>query len=231
MSTLVEIVSEIGINWDGDFELLTEMINKSSEAGCDAIKLQAFQRVTCNNHPETERLLKSSVTIDNIEKIDELARTNNIEWFCTPMYTEAVEFLEPYLKRIKIREIDARELVEGRTTELIDRILKTEKPIIASSEKIPIKLKINNIQWLYCIPKYPCNYDEIDFGKMKFFNGYSNHCPDIQAPIEAVKNGAKIIEIHTTLDKTKDFIDNNVSFDYNEVAKLVKEIRLLEKEL
>ena len=43
MSTLVEIVSEIGINWDGDFELLTEMINKSSEAGCDAIKLQAFR--------------------------------------------------------------------------------------------------------------------------------------------------------------------------------------------
>ena len=26
---MVEVVSEIGINWDGDFELLRDMINKS----------------------------------------------------------------------------------------------------------------------------------------------------------------------------------------------------------
>ena len=34
MSTLVEIVSEIGINWNGNFELLEEMIQKSRNAGC-----------------------------------------------------------------------------------------------------------------------------------------------------------------------------------------------------
>tara|TARA_B100001540_G_scaffold317691_1_gene352190 strand:- start:9473 stop:10165 length:693 start_codon:yes stop_codon:yes gene_type:complete len=229
---MVEVVSEIGINWDGDFELLRDMINKSKDAGCNAIKLQAFERATCNNHPETDRLLSSSVTKNNIEKIDELAKNTGIEWFCTPMYSAAVEFLEPFLERFKIREIDARELVKGNTTELVDLILETKKPIIASAENIPIKhTDISNLKWLYCIPKYPCEYTEIDFEKMKFFDGYSNHCPSISAPIDAVKNGAKIIEVHTTLDKTKEFIDNNVSFDYNELTQLVEKIRMIEKEL
>ena len=69
MSNLVEVIAEIGINWDGDFDLLFEMINKSKESGCNAVKLQSFERTTCNNHPETERLLKSSVTEKNIEKV------------------------------------------------------------------------------------------------------------------------------------------------------------------
>ena len=176
--------------------------------------------------------MSSSVTKNNIEKIDELAKNTGIEWFCTPMYSAAVEFLEPFLERFKIREIDARELVKGNTTELVDLILETKKPIIASAENIPIKhTDISNLKWLYCIPKYPCEYAEIDFEKMKFFDGYSNHCPSISAPIDAVKNGAKIIEVHTTLDKTKEFIDNNVSFDYNELTQLVEKIRMIEKEL
>ena len=232
MSSLVEVVAEIGINWEGDFELLSEMVNKSKDAGCNAIKLQAFERATCNNHPETDRLLRSSVTKDNIERIDSFAKNADIEWFCTPMYSDAVKFLEPFLKRFKIREIDARELVKGKTTGLIDKILETKKPIIASSENIPNKEIITaNLKWLYCIPKYPCDYTEIDFKKMKFFDGYSNHCPSISAPIDAVKNGAKIIEVHITSDKTKEFIDNNVSFDFNELTQLVEEIRILEKEL
>ena len=115
---------------------------------------------------------------------------------------------------------------------MVDKILETKKPIIASSENIPNKEIITaNLKWLYCIPKYPCDYTEIDFEKMKFFDGYSNHCPSISAPIDAVKNGAKIIEVHITSDKTKEFIDNNVSFDFNELTQLVEEIRILEKKL
>ena len=207
------------------------MMVKSKEAGCNLVKLQAFERATTKNHPQTERLLKSSVTNKNIEKINELAKSNNIEWFCTPMYPDAVKLLEPYLNRFKIREIDARDLANGKSTEMIDLIIETEKPIIASSEQIPknnnsIK---NRIKWLYCIPKYPCNYKEIDFEKMKKFDGFSNHCPEINAPVNAAKNGAEIIEIHITSDKTRDFIDNNVSFDYNQLSELVSQIQQLEK--
>ena len=32
---MVFVVSEIGVNWNGSFELLEEMIKKSKNAGCD----------------------------------------------------------------------------------------------------------------------------------------------------------------------------------------------------
>ena len=41
--------------------------------------------------------------------------------------------------------------------------------------------------------------------------------------------GAELIEIHITSDKTKKFIDNNVSFDYLELEKLVESIRKIER--
>ena len=41
---MTTIIAEIGINWDGDFNLLEEMMIKAKQADCDAIKLQAFDR-------------------------------------------------------------------------------------------------------------------------------------------------------------------------------------------
>jgi len=40
--------------------------------------------------------------------------------------------------------------------------------------------------------------------------------------------GSKIIEIHITADKTKNFIDNNVSFDYSELEKFMNLLRQLD---
>ena len=34
-----------------------------------------------------------------------------------------------------------------------------------------------------------------------------------------------MIEVHTTLDKKGDFVDNSVSFENNDVSKLVSSIR------
>ncbi len=41
---MVFVVAEIGINWDGDFEIAKKMIIESKKCGCDAVKFQAFPR-------------------------------------------------------------------------------------------------------------------------------------------------------------------------------------------
>ena len=61
------------------------------------------------------------------------------------------------------------------------------------------------------------------------FHGYSNHCPDIVAPLTAVILGAEIIEVHVTNNKTNDFVDNPVSFDFEELNLLMKLIYSYEK--
>lgn len=228
---MVFVIAEIGVNWDGNFELLEQMMLKSKESGCDSIKLQAFNGKIVEKHPEKLRLMKTAVSSSNIEKIDSIAKKTGIEWFCTPMYKESVEFLNPFVSRFKIRNSDAMDYLENGKSELVEAVLKTGKPIYASvsdSNKIP-EIKSDTIKWLYVVPKYPTNLEDLDYTQIKKFDGYSNHCPKFIAPLTAVILGAKIIEIHITSDKTGNFFDNNVSFDYEELAFLVSLIRQTEQ--
>lgn len=226
------IISEIGVNWDGDFKLVEEMMSKSKEIGCNAVKFQSFNEDIVSKHPEKKRLMKASISKSNIKEIENISKSIGIEWFSTPMYTEAVELLDPFVNRFKIREFDSRQLIKNKSSEIMDKILETNKEVIISSQISPKNCsyyKNQKIKWLYCIPKYPCKLNEFDFKKINEFNGFSNHCTHILAPITASILGAEIIEIHITSDKSKKFVDNNVSFNYNELETIVNHIRLIEK--
>ena len=228
---MVFVVAEIGVNWDGDFELAKQMMTVAKKSGCDAVKFQAYYYDIVKEHPESERLMKATISKDNIEKIDKISKEVDIEWFATPMYPDAVNLLEPYVKKFKVRVADGRSLFQNKSSEIVDRIIKTKKDFIVSVEENPKVLSIyeqKNISWLYCVSKYPCEFSDLDFSNIDNFDGYSNHCPHFLAPLTAVVLGSKIIEVHITSDKSKDFADNNVSFDYDELENLVKLIRLAE---
>ena len=208
------------------------MMRDAKNAGSDAVKLQAFNEKIISEHPQKNRLLKSSVSRNNIEQIDSISKKIGIEWYCTPMYPDAIDFLDPFVKRYKIRYNDSLPLHENRTTSLISKALETEKQIIVSTQKNPKQLELynnNNVKWLYVVPKYPCSIDELDFSNFSDFDGFSNHCIHFLAPLSAVILGAKMIEIHVTSNKTKDFVDNPVSFDTTETEELITLIRRAEK--
>ena len=229
---MVFITAEIGINWDGDFILMEKMMRDAKNAGCNAIKLQAFNEKIVSDHPQKNRLLKSSISRNNIEQIDSISKKIGIEWYCTPMYPEAIDFLDPFVKRYKIRYNDSLPLHENRTTSLISKALETEKQIIVSTQKNPKQLdlyKNDNVKWLYVVPKYPCPINELDFSNLDDFDGFSNHCIHFLAPLSAAILGVQMIEIHVTSNKDKDFIDNPVSFDTNETRNLMTLIRQVEK--
>ena len=97
------ILAEIGVNWDGDFVLVREMMETVKKLGCNAVKFQSFNEEQVKEHPEFVRLMKSSISKNNIKKINEIANEIKIEWFCTPMYENAVDLLDPYVNRFKIR--------------------------------------------------------------------------------------------------------------------------------
>ena len=221
----MRLVSEIGVNWDGDFELVKEMMQESVNAGFNLVKFQSFEAKLVADHPQASRVFRSSVTPENIEKINSISNDIGIEWFCTPMYENAILFLDPYVNRYKIREYDSRMLLTNNLTNIFLKLLETKKEIMISSESSPQNCKWYNheqIKWLYCVPKYPCNLDDIDFSLLKSFDGFSNHCTNMSAPLKAISLGSEILEIHITSDKNADFIDNNVSFDYSEMKEIAK---------
>jgi N,N'-diacetyllegionaminate synthase len=221
------IIAEIGVNWDGDFGIAEKLVKGAKNAGCNLVKFQSFNKEIVEKHPEWKRLMKSTISEENIEEITKICNKNQIEFLCTPMYTNAVDLLNPYVKRFKIREFDGRDILNGENFKLFQKIQKTNKEIIISTNTNPKKMKkiFNNIKWLYCVPKYPCKLEEIDFSELENFDGYSNHCPNIIAPLTASILGAEIIEVHITLDRTGNFIDNHVSFDLDELVNLVSQIK------
>ena len=128
--------------------------------------------------------------------------------------------------------MDGSSLIENKTTQLFEKLRKTKKEIIISSKQSPRNSKyfdLPNLKWLYCVPKYPCDLSDLDFSDLSDFDGYSNHSSKTIAPITAAILGAKIIEVHITSDKTKDFADNSVSFDYSELEEIIRLVRLSEK--
>lgn len=114
------VVAEIGVNWDGDLSLVKNMMIHAKNSGCDAVKFQAFEEDTVKGHPESSRLMKTSISSENIEDIDKLSKSIGIEWFCTPMYVKAVNLLEPYVKKFKIRVADGRAILNNKNTKLFD---------------------------------------------------------------------------------------------------------------
>ncbi len=224
----MRLIAEIGVNWDGNFELAKEMMQVSAKNGFNFVKFQAFQPELVAKHPEASRVYRSSITPDNINKINSIANDVGIEWFCTPMDEDAIEFLEPFVNRYKIREYDGREIIANKSSNIFKKLLETKKEIMISSEKSPQQCefyKNKQIKWLYCVPKYPCKLNEIDFSMIENFDGFSNHCPDIIAPMKAIDLKSEILEIHITSDKSMDFIDNNVSFDYSDMEKISKYVK------
>ena len=51
------------------------------------------------------------------------------------------KYLEPFVKRYKIRNMDSEVLHKNQTSKLLDKVLDSEKEIIISSERSPKKLE------------------------------------------------------------------------------------------
>lgn len=217
------IAAELGCNWKGDFELLKRMCRKAQMAGCDAVKFQALSQPLIDRHPEWDWYRDASITPSNIDFVRRIVEDMGLEFFVTPTYPECVKWIDPYVKRWKIRHAD------NKFDELIAACVDTGKPIIMSTDR-PMDIPANlGIQQIYCIPKYPTEFGELNFDMISLLPGYSNHCLNPIAILKAVRHGATYIEYHLTDDRNEFAIDNKVSLSYAEMDEVNKWIRLYER--
>ena len=221
---MVFITAELGTTWMGDFATLAELASSCKNMGFDAIKLQALSEEKINRHRELIYYKRANVTPENINKINVICKRLNIEWYCTPTYPEAIDFLNPYVNRYKISVADSNNLP------LLDKVYSTGKEVIVSTQKPmkDIKDKATRVKNLYCVPKYPTEYEEINFEIIKYFDGFSNHCLNPLVMFQAVERGVKYLEFHVTSSKDHFLIDNNVSFNLLEAYDIVRWIRYYE---
>jgi sialic acid synthase SpsE len=225
---MIEIIAEIGQNFNGDLETAKGLIRLAKESGADVAKFQVYnarELFSKEDNPWYEYNCKTELTKENIDiLIGECARVG-IEFMASVFDEERVEWLEEFgVKRYKIA---SRSIYDKG---LIDKVVATNKPIMVSlgmwdKEELPDINSQAKLDFLYCVSKYPTSLADLHFKSIDFdkkYSGFSDHTLGIVAPIVAMSRGAKIIEKHFTADKNMYGPDHLGSMTPAELKELVE---------
>lgn len=248
------IIAEIGVNHNGNVDLARKMIKSASECGVDAVKFQTFisedlvtenaktakyQEDNTNENSQLNMLKKLELSFDDFLELKKYAEECGVLFLSSPFDLKSVDLLEKL-------DVSLYKLGSGELTnfELIDYVLKTNKPLIlstgmASLEEIKethdyIKNR-DNLIILHCITGYPTSFEEANLNFIKTLQnelevpiGFSDHSPGIELPIAAVALGACVVEKHFTLDKSLPGPDHKASLNPEEFKAMVSAIRNVE---
>ncbi len=242
------IIAEIGNNHEGNLETAIEMVDAAADSGADVVKFQMIEPQKLVSRDQIERinqLKKFSLSKEDFTKIAKRSNEKGVIFMATPFYLEAVHFLNDLVPAFKLASSDID------FYPLIRAIAVTKKPVLIScgtATKNDI-LKARDIlediwkgidadpgyAFLHCVSNYPTDLGDANLKRIlrlkKLFPivGYSDHTLGIDSCIVAVSLGAKIIEKHFTLDKTRStFHDHQLSADPDDFQEMVTRIRAVE---
>lgn len=242
----IYVISEIGINHNGEFSKIKKLIYLSKKAGADAVKFQLYNPETLGdkNIKKRYRLFKKFKKITLYEMWSKVCIKTHwlkkIEKICKDIKIDLGFSIFDYQSLKKLENINYKfiKIASGDLNDhyLIKKFLKTRKLIVLSSGmsnekeiKQTCKL-INNTKHylLHCISLYPTLAREVNLKRMiklsKFTKnvGFSDHTIGPLASIKAISMGAKMIEKHFTFDKNADGPDHKLSADFEDL-KLICE--------
>ncbi len=251
------IISEIGINHNGDIDLVKKMIDLSKKCGADAVKFQKrdinlvyskeqLDKPRQSPWGSTERDQKKGLEFDqkDYEVINEYCKNKNIDWFASAWDKNSITFLDqfnPNKQKVPSAMIVDLDYLEILSKKKIYTFISTG---MCDIENINDAVKIfrqNNcpFELMHCISAYPfddslANLNMIPFLREKFNCdvGYSGHEKGGMAiSIAAVTLGATSLERHFTLDRTMYGSDQAASITPEGFENLIKGIRKVEKSL
>ena len=216
----MKIISEIGINHNGDFRKMEELIRQSSIGGADYAKFQLYNSVRVFGD---ESRKKNEFTFEQVKTLKEICDYYNIEFFASVFDEEKLEWCKDI--GVNLYKIASRTVVKEE--QLCKDILDTNKPVYLSlgfweEDSLPFT-QYNNIKYLNCISKYPTSYTHLEkFCYDDKVVGLSDHSYGIAYALYNISLGAQVIEKHFTMDKSDIGNDHIGSMDMNEL-KLLRE--------
>lgn len=235
-------IAEAGIAHVGRLDYALRLVHQASDAGFDAVKFQAFTPFDLSgmDHEKHAMLKGLALTKEELKIIAAECRRESIEFMCTPMGIEWVDFLvkDLHVKRFKIGSAQAGD------RSFVEYVAECGLPVIISNgmcdsnvfvDSIRILQKENcDVTALYCVSKYPTEDADVILENMIALRertgvkvGLSSHCPSIWPTVAAVYAGAMVTENHITLYGVS-HPDEPSSLRGNQLNALVREIRYAE---
>lgn len=245
----VFIIAEIGNNHEGDFSLAKDMILLAAQTGVNAVKFQTIvpdRLISTKYDKRIEQLSQFQFTQTQFKELRDCAKKSGLEFLSTPFDIESIGWLEDLVPAWKVASGD------NNFFPLLKRLALTGKPIIISMgfgfhDQIHYLqdfffqtwkghgIKNADLAMLHCVVSYPTPKNEAALAQIEKLKqpgitpGYSDHTIGIKAAELAVAAGARIIEKHFTIDKTRtSFRDHHLSADPQDMHEMVEAIRNVE---
>lgn len=248
------VVAEIGINHNGDLDLVKRLISVAHVAGCDAVK---FQKRTVDVVYSAEELARPRESpfgttngdlkrglefgVDEYREIDRYCRDVKMPWFASCWDEQSVDFIDQFNR--PCYKIASATLTDDN---LLRHTRDRGRPIILSTgmstiEQIDHALEVlgsNDLVLLHACSAYPAHYEELNLRAMATLRerygvpvGYSGHETGLPSSVAAVALGACVLERHITLDRAMWGTDHAASLEPNGITRLVSYMRLVEKSM
>jgi len=248
MSTIV--VAEIGINHNGDMDIVERLIQIAAATGCDYVKFQKRTPEICvpeamKSKPKQtpwgtmtylEYRNRVELTEEQYKTIDKLCEKFGISWFASAWDTEAARFLASVGRHIV--KIPSAKLTDHTLLSMcrgwFDTVVLSTG--MSTQEEIDRAVEIAQPDYLlHTHSAYPAPVDELDLTYMLELNrrykslvGYSGHEYGLVPTFAAVALGASMVERHITLDRSMWGSDQQCSVEPGGLFKLVSGIRAVE---
>lgn len=235
------------MNHSGRLDHALKLVQVARECGADAVKFQAFTPWRlCPQDYERQAMLKGlALTEPELSMCAAEARRLGIEFMCTPMDEEWLDFCvrELKVKRVKVGSGQNRD--RAFLKYVGDTCMVNNLPIIVSSGMANNEEFQHALHWLtpsagidvtalYCVSEYPTPDTRLSMEAMTAMRaslgvpiGYSSHSPSIWPTVAAVYAGATVTENHIALPgvETPDY---SSSLQPEQLRALVREIRYAE---
>ena len=252
---MVFIVAEIGINHNGDVELVKKMIDVAKSAGCDAVKFQkrtvekVYSKEVLDSPRDspwgkTTRDQKLGIEFGKREydEIDRYCFLHDMEWYASAWDVDSQKFLRQY--NLKHNKIASAMLTDYKLLETVaeEKKLTFISTGMSTMDEVRKAVEIFKkydcpFELMHCNSAYPMDISEANLlcipALKKEFNcnvGYSGHeVAGYLVCVSAVLLGATSIERHMSLDRTLYGSDQVASLEPLGWIRLVRDIRKIKQ--
>ena len=247
------IISEIGINHNGDLEIAKEMIKYSHEFGADVVKFQKRTLDLVYSKEQLDSLRESpwgnttreqkeglELDFDDYQEIDHYCKKLGIEWFASAWDIESQKFLRQFdlrFNKIASAMIVYEDLLKEVASERKHTFISTG---MSSINEIAQAVAIFReaqcpFELMHCMSTYPMADEDANLKCIQSLRdrfqcnvGYSGHEVGLVVSFAAAALGISSLERHITLDRAMYGSDQAASIEINGLRDLIGSVRKIE---
>src|SRR5258706_1760641 len=243
------LIAEIGNNHEGDSKLALELASAAAEAGADVIKVQLIdpeRLVNISQIQRIEQLAHFQLSMQTFEEMAQVANSKGALFMASAFDVDSLDAIAPLLDGVKIASGDldfhlllikaasyGKPIILSTGMSTIAEI-KASVDVIASS--LNSGLLADQLALLHCVSLYPTSLADANLRVIQTLRqtfdltvGYSDHTLGIESAVASLSLGARIVEKHFTLDKTRTtFRDHALSADPADMRRLADVIHQYE---